>query len=151
MKGLKVHRAKPSNAIDIYALMKEAGKDGLLPGKPTDKMVQQYFFSGLINELASPYHFWFIGRRGRGFLGFVHGVVVPNRWDGRPELMGVDLVFVTKNRRKNGIGRKLLDELKKEAQNIGITRFEFLCSDEQQAYWEKERGAKKSLNVMKVE
>lgn len=150
MKGLKIHRAQPSNSIDIYALMKEAQKEGVLYGRPSERQVQNYYFSSLINELCHPLHFWFMARRGRGFLGFVHGICVPGRWDGSVEMMIVDLVFVTKNRRKSGIGRKLLDELRKEAQNIGIKRLEFLSSDGQQAYWEKERGALKIQNLMGV-
>lgn len=150
MKGLKVLRAQPSNAIDIYALLKEAQKEGKLYGSPSEKQLQQFFFSGLINELCSPHHIWLLGRRGRGFLGLVHAIIPPGRWDGRLEYLAVELVFVTKNRRKNGIGRKLLDELQIQAQNMGIKRFEFLISEEERAYWEKERGAKKLLNVMGV-
>jgi GNAT superfamily N-acetyltransferase len=150
VKGLKIYRAKVSNAIDIYALLKEANKEGVLPEKPSERLLQQYYFTGLLQELQNPYHLWFIGRRGRGFLGLVHGILAPNRWGGAPDLVGIDLIFVTKNRRKSGIGRKLLDEVKKEAENIGITHFEFLSTDEQVVYWEKERGAKKVLNLMRV-
>ncbi len=150
MKGLKVTRALPSNAIDIYALLKEAQKEGVLYGKPSERQVQHYYFSFLINELCHPLHLWFVARRGRGYLGFVHGIAPPGRWDGSIECLAVDLVYVTKNRRKSGIGRKLLDEVKKEAQNMGIKRFEFLSSDLQQAYWEKERKAQKIQNLMGV-
>lgn len=151
MKGLKVQKAAPSNSIDIYALLKEALKEGLLVGKPSERALQQYYFTRLIDELCHPHHFWFIARRGRGYLGFVHALMVPGRWDGTVDSLVVDLVFVTKNRRKHGIGRKLLEELKKEAQNMGIRKFEFVCPDNLVEHWKLTQGAAKIMNVMRVE
>ena len=151
MKGLKIDRARPSNAIDIYALLKEAQKERVLYGDPSERQLQSYFFGGLIAELSSPLHLFFVAKRGRGFLGFVHAVLIPGRWDGFISHAVIDTIFVTKKRRKNGIGRKLLDDLKKEVENIGIKRLEFLASDPELEYWAKERGAAKIKNLAGVD
>lgn len=150
MKGLKIERARPNNAIDIYALLSQAVTEGILPGKPTQRQIKSYYFAGLLNELASPAHIWVIAKRGRGYLGFAHAALLPGRWDGQIESVFVDLVFVSGHRRKHGIGRKLLDEIKKEVENLGIKRVEFLCPSDQMHYWSKERSANAKQVFMEV-
>ena len=145
MKGLKIIRAMPSNAIDVHPLFEKAAKEGIYGEVPKDKEIKNQYFKTL-DELKSPYHLYYLAQRGRGFFGFVHAVVIPGRWTGAADHMYVDAIYVTPGKRKNGIGRKLIEELRKEAENIGIRRVEFSCSEEQIKYWEKV-GAKK-INVL---
>jgi GNAT superfamily N-acetyltransferase len=152
LKGLKVIKAGASNAIDVYALLKEWAKESRLKGEdsvPSDKKLQQYFFTRLIAELQHPLHLVFLARRGRGFLGYLHAALIPGRWDGQIDTIVIERVYVTGNRRKQGIGRKLLDELKKEAENMGIKRVELLSEDGMRAYWQG-RGAKAVANYMRI-
>lgn len=151
MKGLKIERAKPSNAIDIYALLCEAQKEGVLPDKPSERQLKAYYFGGLLREIVSPQHIFFVAKRGRGYLGYAHAFLVPGRWDGVVSRVIVNQVFVVKHRRKNGIGRKLLDELKKQIENIGIKRVEFACPAIQMEYWARERGALATDVIMGVD
>lgn len=150
MKGVKVYRAQPSNAIDIYALLKEAAKEKVLPENPSEKLIEKYYFTSLMNELCDVRHLWFLARRGRGFLGYLHAIIVPGRWDGSATII-IDFVYVTKNRRKNGIGKKLLDELVKSAENMGVKRLDFMCPVDQTEYWQKERGAIRKQDFMRVD
>lgn len=141
-----------SNAIDIYALLKEWAKESRQKGEdsvPNDKKLQHYFFTRLIGELQHPMHLVFLARRGRGFLGYLHAALIPGRWDGQIETILIERIYVTGNRRKQGIGRKLLDELVKEAENMGIKRFELLAEDELKSYWQG-RGAKPVANYMRI-
>lgn len=149
MKGLKIERAKPSNAIDIYALLKQAMEEGVLPGKPTERQIKAYYFTGLINDVANPTSIYLVAKRGRGYLGFLHATIL-TKWGTNHEVL-VTQIYVTKNRRKNGIGRKLLDELKKQVENLGIRRIEFACPLDQVEYWAKERGAKPVQTIMGVD
>ena len=148
MKGLKVIRAQPSNAIDIYPLFEKAAKEGVFQDVPKEKDIKNQYFKTL-DELKSPYHFWYLALRGRGFLGYIHAIAIPSRWTGVFDHMVVDVCYVAEHRRKNGIGKKLIEELKKEAENIGIRRIEFICPDEQIDMWKK-YGAAKSRNLMRV-
>ncbi len=150
MKGLKIERAKPSNSIDIYALLSAAQKEGILPEKPTERELKSYYFSRLLNEIASPGHFFFLAKRGRGYLGYAHGFILPGRWGQSMTMAVIDHVFVVKNRRKLGIGRKLLDEMKKEIENTGIKRIVFSCPLDQVEYWGKARGATAFRSLMEV-
>ena len=151
VKGLKVFRAQPNNAIDIYPLIISAAKDECYIDSPKERDLKTYYFQGLLRELASDYHLWFLARRGRGFLGFVHGIIIPGRWNGQIDTLLVDMVYVMQSRRKNGIAKKLIDEILKEAENIGVRRVEFFCFDSQVEYWAKERKAKKISNIMRVD
>lgn len=148
MKGLKIIRAQPSNAIDIYPLMEKAAKEGVFLDIPKERDIKNQYFRTL-DELKSPYHFWFLALRGRGYLGYLHAVAIPSRWTGEVDHMLVDVVYVADHRRKNGIGKKLIEELKREAENVGIRRIEFICEDAQIEMWEK-YGAKKTRNLMRV-
>lgn len=153
MKGLTIVRAAPSNAIDIYALLKDASEDMAFPagGSPTDKQREHYYCSGtLFNELASPYHVWILAKRGRGFLGYVHAFAIPGRWDGKIETLAVDLTYVVKKRREMGVGRKLIEALKKEAENMGVKHIEFLADEKTKSFWSKSFGAKKLSNFMRA-
>lgn len=151
LKGLKVERAKPSNAIDIFALLGNAAKEGVLEGKPNERQMKNYYFTGLLQELSDPLHLWLLARRGRGYVGFLHAVLLPGRWDGGVNHAALDLVFVPKEKRKRGIGRKLLEELKKEVENMGIKRIEFVCPGDQAEKWQKEYGAKVHQYLMGVD
>ena len=64
IKGCKVKEAELSNAIDIYALLKDAIKEGIYPEgeAPTDKELQHYYMAGLLPELKSPYHKYWIAQ-----------------------------------------------------------------------------------------
>lgn len=151
MKGLKIERAKPSNAIDIYPLLEKCMKGGHFVDDPSLKELKNYYFANLIPELGSPMHFWYLARRGKGFYGFLHAIVVPRRWDGTPESMFVDTVFVQENKRKLGIGAKLIDELQKDAENIGVRKLEFLCPEDQLEMWSSKRSAEKVNSVMRID
>lgn len=151
MKGLKIDKAKPSNAIDIFALLNAGVKEGILPEKPTDRQMKSYYFSSLLRDIGAPGHIWLVARRGRGYLGFAHAYVRPGRWDGQVTSVFVDLVFVVKHRRKLGVGLKLVDEVKKEVENLGIKRIEFSCPPDQMQYWSKARSANAFQVVMGVD
>jgi GNAT superfamily N-acetyltransferase len=151
MKGCVVERAKASNTIDLYPLILKAAKDGVFPGsQPSEKALKEYYFKLLMQELPSEFHFYYLAKRGRGYLGFLHAVLIPARWDGAITTFYVDTVYVVEHRRKYGVGKKLLDALIKEAENMGIRDFEFLCPDAQINLWEKKRKAKKISNLMRV-
>lgn len=152
MKGLKIERAKPSNAIDIYALLKQASEEGAWAhDNPNEKQLEQYYFDGLIlRDLPSPHHFFYLAKRGRGFLGVLHAFVLPRRWDGYIDRIFVDLLFVPEKRRKKGIGKKLIDELMKEADNMNIKRIEFLADDKTSDYYKKKIKAKPIAQYMGV-
>lgn len=149
MKGLKIERAKPSNAIDIHALLKLAAQEGLLPGRPTDNQLKTFYFTTLLSDMTNPNSIYLVAKRGRGYLGFCHAMVL-TKWGTSHEVL-ISQIFVTKNRRKNGIGRKLLDELKKQVENLGIRRIEFACPLDQVEYWAKERVAKPVQTIMGVD
>lgn len=148
MKGLRIERAKPSNAIDIYALLKDMASEGLIHDKPSDRALKAYYFGSLLDELASPGHMFFVAKRGRGYLGFVHGMFI-SPW-GNTKFI-VNHLFVVKHRRKMGIGKKLLDALKKEIENNNVKRVEFSCPIDQKEYWEKKRKAQEIEIIMGVD
>lgn len=137
MKGLKVIKAAPSNAIDIYALLKEANKEKVLEGRPNEKQLQNFYFGVLTGQLASPIHRWFLARRGRGYLGYLHAVFIPNQFTGNVEYCYVDSIFVVKKRRKMGIARKMLEEFEKEIDNIGVRTMRLDVPKDDIGYWEK--------------
>lgn len=153
MKGLKIERATPSNAIDIYALYKQAAKEKVWShDNPTDKQLEQYYFQTMIlRDLPSPHHFFYLAKRGRGFLGVLHAFVLPRRWDGHVDRLFVDIIYVTEKRRKMGIGKKLIEELKKQADNMNIKRIEFLADDKTAKYYEEKLKAKPITQYMGVE
>lgn len=150
MKGLKIEKAKPSNAIDIFALLSAGQKEGILPGKPSERQLKSYYFSRLLSDLGAPGHLWFMGKRGRGYIGFAHAKVQPGRWDGQVSSVTIDLVYVVANRRKHGVGKKLLDEIVKEVENLGIKQIELTCPPEQVQYWAKSLKAQPARIVMGV-
>ena len=151
MKGLVVERARPSNAIDVFPLIKQAAEAGVFhDARPTEKMLKSFYFKLLTEQLPSEFHFYYLGRRSRGYLGLLHAFVVPGRWDGRIDTMYIDLLFTVEKRRKMGVGQKLLDQLLADAENLGIKNFEFLVPDDQVEYWKKKRQAKKASNLMRV-
>jgi GNAT superfamily N-acetyltransferase len=149
MKGLTVERAGASNAIDVFPLLRQAAKEGAFTDTPSDLQLQRYFYA-LTGLLTQPNHFFYLARRGRGFLGVLHAIVVPGRWDGTPDTVYIDMLYVVEKRRKMGVGKKLLDQLAKDAEEIGIKKFEFLAKDELVDYWCKKRKAQKISNLMRV-
>lgn len=154
MKGLKIVRALPSNGLDIYALLKQAMEEKIFPDSPTSKQLEEYYLTKLISyELTSPMNFWYVAKRGRGFLGCLHAVIMPRRWDsGPPDQMFLELVYVTEPRRKMGIGKKLIDELIKDAENMGIKKIDLLAYDKVfDGYWAKKRDSKKVANLGRIE
>lgn len=149
MKGVKIEKARPSNAIDIYPLLKEALKEGSLDC-PSERHLESYYFGGLINELSSPFHAWLLAKRSRGFLGCLHAILLPSMYDARNLSAYVDLVYVSKHRRKNGIAKQLVEEFVKEIKSEGIIRrIDFLCPQDQIEYWGK-YGAKPTKSMMRV-
>lgn len=150
MKGCVVERAKASNTIDLYPLILKAVKEGLYPGPaPSEKVMKDFYFNLLTKELPSEFHFYYLAKRGRGYLGYLHAIPVPNRFDGSVSTFFVEILYVVEKRRKMGVGKKLITALKKDAENMGIKNFEFVCSDAQIEHWEKD-GAKKFSNMMRV-
>lgn len=150
MKGLVVERAKPNNAIEVYPLIREALKAGIITGQaPSEKTLKEFYYRLLMDELPHPGQFYYLARRSRGFLGLLHAVIVPNRWDRNTYSIFVDFVFVKEKRRKYGVGRKMLDALMNDALAIGIREFEFACPEDQVEYWSKERKAVKQSALMR--
>jgi GNAT superfamily N-acetyltransferase len=152
MKGLKIVRATGQNSIDIYPLLQKAAEEKALLSNPSPKQLKDFYFGGLLRQLGAHFqlHYWFLARRGRGYLGVLHAQIMPGLWDGSIDTMVVTLVYVTKSRRKLGVGRKLIDALLKEAENLGIKHIQFLCPEDLTEYWVKERGAQKLANLMRV-
>ena len=153
MKGVKILRAQPSDNIEILRLLKDAIKEGVLPDeKPTQQQLRIYNFEKLLTvELPDPKQFWLIAKRAKGHWGILHAYVIPNRWDSRLDRMFIDIAFVRKDKRKKGIGKKLIDDIFQHAQNIGINKIEFLAKDDEAEMWIKKRKAKKLSNYMRVD
>lgn len=150
VKGLVVRKAEVSNAIDIFALLKQAVKEKVYPiENPNDKQLQNFYFNLISNELPSPYHRYYLAKRGRGFLGMLHAIMVPGRWDGQVTSATIELLFVTKNRRKRGVAAKLMAEFKKDMDQLGIDKIDLLAVEPMVKYWEKQ-GAKKVTNFMRI-
>lgn len=151
MKGLVIHRAKASNTVDLFPLVRQAAKEGAYPGpSPTESALKQYYFKLLTVELPNELHFFYLARRGRGHLGFLHAIAVPGQWDGKIDSMYVNMVWSKPTKRKMGVGKKLLDQLIEDAENLGIKKFEFLSKDDLVDYWVKKRSAKKVSNLMRA-
>jgi len=152
MKGLKVKEALLGNAIDIYALLKEAVKEGIYPKDqtPNQRELEHYYLTGLLSEMRNPTHKYYIAQRGRGFLGYAHLVIMPDRWNRKELSILIETVFVVKKRRKMGIGKALIDEIKKLAQDNGIKNIVLLGKDDMLGYWEQQ-GAEKLSNYLRIE
>lgn len=153
MKGLKIIRADLSNCIDVYALQKEAVESGAFPidQVPTEDQMKSHYFNFMLRSiLPNPGHFIYLARRGRGFLGYIHAFVMPNRWTGQTENMMIDILYVTEKRRGNGIGKMLIESVKETAKNLGVKRILLLGNDGVLDYWEK-HGAKKVSNYLNIE
>lgn len=152
MKGCVVERAKPSNCIDLFPLIKSAAREGHFYGKaPTDLAMKSYYFRLFGQELPNPLHFFYLAKRGRGYLGCLHAVPIFDRWDGTIKSLMVDFVFVVEKRRKMGVGKKLIEKFMKDAEEMGIRNFEFACPEDQVEMWSQKMGAKKKSVVMRVE
>lgn len=153
IKGIKIHKAQLDNAIDIYPLIKEAVKSGMFPdveGNPTDKQMQNYYLSGLLSELQSPNHVYYIARRGRGFVGYCHAFIFGGRWLDGSAFICLDSVYVKPKLRKKGVGKAFVDEIKNLAKESGIKNIVLMAKDDMLPYWEKQ-GAIKSSNSMVLE
>lgn len=144
-----IERAVPSNILDIYALAKAAVKEGAYNYPfPNEQQLKSYYFT-LLEELANPRELFFIARKGRQYLGFVHATLVQRPW-GDSMVMFVKMNYVIGKKRKLGIGKQLADRMLEEGKRLGITKFEFMCNDEMLEFWSKKRGAKKLMNYMVV-
>jgi GNAT superfamily N-acetyltransferase len=150
MKGVVIERARPSNTIDVYPLIKEAAKEGAYPVPVSKKQVEDFYYRMFTQELPNEGHFYYLARRSKGFLGLLHAVIVPSRWDGSGTTMWIDLVYVRDHRRKCGIGKMMIDRLMEDAEKLGIKNFEFLCPDDQVEMWTKKRGAKSASVFMRL-
>lgn len=150
MKGVKIERAYPNNFIDVYALFKAMVKEGnYIYPQPTDAQIKDFCFR-LLTILAEPNNLIYVARKGRQYLGFIYGMVVPR--DFGPAYTGyVRMVYTDKKKRSLGVGKALADTLSDAFKELGIKTVEFSCHDDLQAYWSKKRGAKKVLNLMAVD
>ena len=146
---MKVVRAKASNAIDIYPLLVACVKEGCFEDNPSGRELKMYYFKAMIEELAHPAHLWYIARRGRGFLGFLHAICIPGRWNGMIDSIYVDMLFVDDKYRKRGVAGKLIEELKKDADHNGIKSARFSCPEALTKHFAK-YGAVKTRNVMRT-
>jgi GNAT superfamily N-acetyltransferase len=153
IKGCKIKHAQLDNCIDIYALLKEAVKEGIHPegdGPDDDKALKQYYITGLLEELRSPNHIYWLAARGRGYLGYLHAVLVPDVWTKSKWQMLIEMVYVKEKRRKNGIGKGLIEEAQAFAKENKIEKIILMGKDDMLPYWEK-RGAKKLSNYMRID
>jgi predicted acetyltransferase len=151
MKGVKPKRATLEHAVDIYKMLNAAHKEGIFPDDqaPTDAQLKSYYFT-MLNELVDPMHFWYVSQRGRGFVGFIHAMAMPNRWDARQvDTMLIDLIYVTESKRKNGIAKKMLDLFISEAKSLGVKQIVLLGKDHVVDYWKKQ-GAEQLSNYMRI-
>ena len=150
MKGVIVERALTSNVLDIYALFKEGVKENLFDYQnPTPEQAKNYYFQ-LLRELSSPVNLFYIARRGRQYLGYIHGVLALRPYEQTNHLCFVNPLFVTAKKRKLGIGKKLTDRLKEDCRKMGVSRIELLCHDKMIDYWVKNK-AQKVMNLMILE
>lgn len=153
IKGCKIKKAQLDNCIDIYALLKDAVKEGIHPdgeGPPDERSMKQYYISGLLEEMRSPNHLYWIAARGRGYLGYLHAIVMPDVWTLSKWHMLIEMVYVKEKRRKNGIGKGLIEEAKKFAKENNIEKIVLLGKDDMLPYWEKQ-GATKLSNYLRIE
>ena len=49
-----------------------------------------------------------------------------------------------------GIGKKLIEHLRSEAEKVGISEFEFVCDSAQTGHWFKKLGAEQIGSVLRV-
>jgi len=151
MKGLKIFRAKPSNAIDIYALLKQAVQESVYPDpQPSKRQLQDFYLGQLLqSHLPSPYHYYYLAKRGRGFLGYLHAALCPNYWDGSADSMFIELIFVSKKYRNKGVAKKLLETLRKDAEDMDVKRLDLFSMAPNLEYWNKQ-GAEGVTNMMRI-
>ena len=150
IKGLKIERALPGNILDVYSLFSDQYKEGVVNyPKATDAQVKEYYF-GLLELLKNPYEVFLLARRGRAFYGFCHCSLMVRPF-GEPRIVYVHTIYVTKNKRKLGIGQKLSEEIIAMARKLGISTIEGMCQDNITTHFEKKLKAKKVLNYMTVE
>jgi GNAT superfamily N-acetyltransferase len=151
MKGVNIIRAQPSNTIDVYDLYKKAFGEGVFAyPQPSQNQIKNYHWL-LLEELNAPQNIIFLARKGRAYLGLVHGTIVPKVFGKHQYICFIKMVYVADKRRKLGIGRELVSELKTLCKNMGVSAFEFMCEDNQVDYWAKEQKAQKKYNFMVVE
>lgn len=152
LKGVVIQRALPENLIDVYALVKEASKEGLFkPFTPTPQEMLSYSYvrGGLADELGSPHSLIYLAKRGRGFFGYIHAQLVFRPLINKYTCM-LNTVYIVPKKRKLGIGRALITRLKEDCKRMGIGSLELLCEDEMVPYYEKQSG-KKERNLMVME
>jgi len=152
IKGVKVERAKPSNIVDITAMVREYAKESkgikLYPIY-TDADVEEYTFHAL-EAIKSPNNIYLLARRGRSYWGFVHGRVYRRPYGSPVLCMYVEMLHVLKAKRKLGVGNLLADSIEKEARKLGVGAIELMCKDELIKKWES-HGAKKRFTFMSKE
>jgi GNAT superfamily N-acetyltransferase len=150
MRGVKFERAKPSNILDVYALVKQAHKeDAFVHPKPTLEQVQAMYFD-LLDALAGPTTAIFLARKGKSIVGMVQ-VTVSFRKVGPSPIGVIAFLYVIPKRRKLGIGRELMRHAIAELKKAGVPSFEFFCKDELVGYYNKVCQARKTLNMMVIE
>ena len=142
MKGVQIIRALPGNCIDVYALLGHPF--------PTEDQARNYYYT-LLMELQNPHEIMLLAKKGRAFYGYIHGTFTLRTF-GEPRVMFIRSLYVTKNKRKLGIGRKLTEEMKSICQKLGVSTIEFMCQDELVSGFEKtlKAGRLKTLMEMKL-
>jgi len=152
MKGVKPKRATLNHSIDIFKMLQASVTEGILPSDqvPSEKELQAYYFHSMLKEIVNPLHMYYIAQRGRGFVGYLHAQAVPSRWNpGKIDAVFLDMIYVVKNKRKNGIGKQMLDLFIKEAKDLRVEQIILLGKDDMVKYWQKQ-GAEKLSNYMRI-
>jgi hypothetical protein len=144
MKGVKLERAVPSNFADIHILYKEAyaEKAGLKAWPKYSKVdIDNASFTN-IQDLANPNVICFMARRGKKYIGFILGKVLERQLGSPRYYMFVTLCYITKTKRKLGIGNCLTEKIIEYSRNLGLGSIEIMCNDELVDHWKKYEGKK---------
>ena len=150
IKGVKIERALPGNILDVYSLFREQFKEGVITyPKATEAQVKEYYFI-LLELLKNPYEIFLLARKGRAFYGFCHCSLMTRPF-GQPRVTYAHTLYVVKNKRGLGIGKKLSEEIIETSRKLGISTIEGMCEDKMVAHFSKKFLALKVLNYMKVE
>lgn len=149
MKGIAIERAVPANILDLYGLMKQAQKEGAMPHPCPNEVQMKAFYFPLLEELGHQQSLIFLARKGRSYLGYLRAQLVLRPF-GTHVTLFVSGLFVTKNKRKLGIGAALVQHLRSEAEKIGITEVEFISDPAQTAYWFKQVKAEQVGSVLRA-
>ena len=144
IKGVRIEKALPSNFADLLILYKEAytEKAGLKPWPHLSLQDLKEAAFNNIQELAQPNVVCFLARRGKKYVGFIFGRIIERRVGSPKHSMFVEMCFITKTKRKLGIGDCLAKKMLELSSNLGLGSIEIMCNDELKDKWLKYGGAK---------